>query len=231
MNDIKSTIDKDVTNWGQEASDELFEYGYSGLVGWLQNLGHKKIIQWKKEVMGENFLEIGIGQGGQFQDADLQESGYIGSDISFHNLTEYKQKYPFLDLVNADAASLPFASSSFDNLISIYSLEHIRNLDQCLEEINRIIVRNGTLLIALPAEGGFLYKLGRELTTKRYMEKNFDIDYDAVIRESHVNDYPTIIKKLKKRFELIKIKYLPFSFFPSFHLNAFICIRVRNIYR
>jgi ubiquinone/menaquinone biosynthesis C-methylase UbiE len=229
MNQNKSTNDNDISKLGQEASDELFEYGYSGLVGWLQNLGHKKIIQWKNSFLGERFLEIGIGQGGHIEDADLLSSDYIGSDLSYHNLIMYKQRYPFLELVNADAASLPFAKNSFDNLISIYNLEHIRSLDQCLEEINRIIVKNGTLLIALPAEGGFLYKLGRELTTKRYMEKNFDIDYDSVIRESHVNDYPTLIKKLRKVFGLKKIRYLPFSFFPSYHFNAFVCIKAINI--
>jgi SAM-dependent methyltransferase len=217
------------SSWNTEQKDNLFKYGYTGLIGWLQGLGHKKINFWKRRFSCGRSLELGVGQGYQPNDNQSNQINFIGSDLSFHNLEVYSVKNPGVKLVVADSISLPFASDSFDCISSIYVLEHILDLDSCFKSIQRILKKHGDFLVALPAEGGFLYKIGRELTTKRYMERRFNLDYDAIIKENHLHNYPEIINKLRAFFNVISISYLPFAFLPSYHFNSFICIKAKNL--
>lgn len=214
--------------WTPEASDQLFEYGYQGVVGWLQNLGHRKIYQWLRKSSPGVFLDLGIGQGSQYMDPNFHPKRLYQADLSLHNLLIFKQQHPESKLLALNAEALPMKSSSVDHVLSIYMLEHIAGLDGSLKEIRRILRKDGTFLIALPAEGGFLYKLGRELTTKRYIEKKFNIDYDEVIKAHHLHNYPEIAKTVKNHFEIRQITYLPFPFLPTYHLNAFVCLLARK---
>lgn len=213
--------------WTTEASDGLFDYGYQGVVGWLQNLGHKKIYRWLRKSNKGFFLDLGIGQGSQYIDPDFLPEGLVRSDLSLHNLLIFKQHHPNSRLLSLNAEALPFKSNSLDHVLSIYMLEHIPDLEGSLREVHRVLGNNGSFYIALPAEGGFLYKLGRELTTKRFVERNFDIDYDEVIKAHHLHNYPEIEEMVKKYFTIKRISYLPFGFLPSYHLNAFICLKTK----
>lgn len=52
--------------------------------------------------------------------------------------------------VCADAAALPFATASFDAIISNHSLEHFERLDKALEEMGRVVKPSGAMFIAVP---------------------------------------------------------------------------------
>lgn len=54
------------------------------------------------------------------------------------------------DYVCADAARLPFASHSFDAVISNHSLEHFVELDATVREIGRVVKPSGALYVAVP---------------------------------------------------------------------------------
>ncbi len=212
------------SNWDNEKRDELFKYIYGGLTGWLQDLGHKQITHWLKPSRTRRRLELGIGQGHHLRQRALRLKDYHGLDNNFHNLEIIKRRFPRLDMVVADATCLPFAGESFGRVIAIYLLEHLRKLGKTMREVNRVLSPDGDFLVAVPAEGGWFYNVGRQLTTKRHMEKKFDIDYDAVVKASHVNRYPRIVEALDEYFSVEKVAYLPFHFLPTHHLNAFVCI-------
>jgi SAM-dependent methyltransferase len=55
--------------------------------------------------------------------------------------------------VAADAARMPFASRSFDLVISNHSLEHFPALEETVREIGRVIRPDGVLYIAVPDAG------------------------------------------------------------------------------
>ena len=52
--------------------------------------------------------------------------------------------------VSADAAHLPFASNTFDLVISNHSLEHFPELDRTLSEIGRVVKPGAVLYVAVP---------------------------------------------------------------------------------
>lgn len=215
---------KDIKNWDEEKEDELFKYINRGITGWMQGLGHKQVARWMRFPKVCRQLELGIGQGHHLQQRAVTSNEYFGLDISLHNLQTTKCFFPALNLVTADVHHLAFTDESFDRIIAIYLLEHLVNLDKAMREIERVLIPNGDLLVAIPSEGGWLYKLGRQLTTKRYMEKKFAMDYDAAIKSNHINDCPHTIEKIGEYFAIMKMAFLPFNFLHSYHFNAFICI-------
>ena len=52
--------------------------------------------------------------------------------------------------VLADAASMPFASGSFDLIVSNHSLEHFNQLEATIREAGRVLKPDGALYIAVP---------------------------------------------------------------------------------
>jgi SAM-dependent methyltransferase len=116
---------------------------------------------------------------------------------------------------------LPFSDESFDVVISFNSLEHLYPLDDYLFEIKRILKVGALLIGGIPCEGGLVWGLGRLLTTRRYVHKNYGINYDKIICWEHPNFADFIIERLDTHFEREHLKLHPFSCLPiDFNLVA-----------
>jgi len=90
---------------------------------------------------GSRVLDLGSA-GGSFQ-ADSRPLTIIRLDLEFR-----PEAGP--DFVMADAAKMPFANRSIDLVIANHSLEHIECLDDCLNEIGRVVKPNSGLFISVP---------------------------------------------------------------------------------
>ena len=130
-------------------------------------------------------------------------------------------------LARERSSELPFADESFDIVISFNSLEHLYPLENYLIETKRILKKGGHLVGGIPCEGGLAWGLGRYLTTRRYVHKNYGINYDKIICWEHPNFVDFIIEQLDTHFQKSYLKFHPFSFLPiDFNLIAsFIYIR------
>lgn len=76
---------------------------------------------------------------------------YIALDY-FKTSVEWYGSYPE---VYGDAQSLPFADESIDGVLLLDVMEHLPQPDNCLGEIERILVKGGVLIITVP----FLYPI------------------------------------------------------------------------
>jgi SAM-dependent methyltransferase len=63
--------------------------------------------------------------------------------------------------IQADAAHLPFADSSFNAIVSNHSLEHMDDLAGVLKEMGRVLRRDGSLYVAVPDASTFSDRLYR----------------------------------------------------------------------
>jgi len=100
-------------------------------------------------------LDLGIGQGGGYLNEVLEGDLYVGVDINFEALQTVKQNYPNVQPVVADAENLPFASGSFDKLVSVYPkgtlLEKgMQGSEGWFGEFTRVMKTEGTLEITSP---------------------------------------------------------------------------------
>jgi SAM-dependent methyltransferase len=67
--------------------------------------------------------------------------------------------------VRGDAARLPFASASFDAVISNHSLEHFEDLEAALHELGRVVKAEGSVYVAVPDASTFSDRLYRWLAS------------------------------------------------------------------
>ncbi len=91
---------------------------------------------------GMRVLDLGSKTGSY--DAASIPALSVRLDLKWHRRT------PPAFFVQGDAARLPFASRSFDAVIASHSLEHFDNLKGAMQEIGRVLKREGALFVAVP---------------------------------------------------------------------------------
>lgn len=91
-------------------------------------------------------LEIGAGTG--YQAKLLTEHGFEVTAIDTANSAYREDRvYPVTEY---DGARLPFASNTFDTIFSSNVLEHVRDVGPLLDEMRRVLKRNGRVVHILP---------------------------------------------------------------------------------
>ncbi len=73
----------------------------------------------------------------------------------------------------ADLEDLPFESNYFDSFLLLEVLEHVKNPDKVLKEINRVLKKDSTGLISMP----FLYQIHEAPTDFRRWTRNQLINF------------------------------------------------------
>lgn len=97
---------------------------------------------------GSNVLDIGCGYGAT---VDRLVSNYqlkaFGIDSSETLLKIGQQKYPDLSLSKGKGEDLPFSDNSMDGIFCECSLSLMKDMNQALREINRVLKPSGRLII------------------------------------------------------------------------------------
>lgn len=106
---------------------------------------------YKESFTGKDILEIGVGPGHLFEQVIKENfNKSIGIDISEDMLERAKKrcsKYNNHELLLASADSIPFADESFDIVLSRGSVFFWKNLNNCFNEIYRIMKKDGLAFI------------------------------------------------------------------------------------
>ena len=192
-----------------DIEQNLLDYVYANpLISFFQNWGHRQIEKYLQQ--DGLILDLGCGRGEHLNFANPKNK-YIGIDNSLHKLKSATLKFNAFSFIDADASRLPFKDGSFACVISVYSLEHVTDLGRVLSEVSRVLKRGGIFALALPTEG-WLFKMGRNLTTKRFAEKRYNLDYNKLVEQEHLNDIGKIIELIKRHFQVVSEKGCPFPF-------------------
>ncbi len=106
--------------------DDLFESEKYFLDNFLENIN--------------SVLDVGCATGGMYSIiSELNsEINYTGVDVSANLINEAKKLYPGICFQEADGISLPFASNSFDGIISFGTTVHDQNWENLLLESFRV---------------------------------------------------------------------------------------------
>jgi SAM-dependent methyltransferase len=107
-------------------------------------------------------LEIGAGIGGHLEFEDLSCQEYTAMELREDWVKTIAQRFPQVKTICGDIEKrLPLEDESFDRIVAIHVLEHLRNLPQALVEIYRLIKPTGYFSVVIPCEGGLAYSFAR----------------------------------------------------------------------
>lgn len=209
--------DPDYLKW-KDAYHTFYNDTQKGSLGHVINHMGFKIIS-EIDMKGKKVLEIGPGVIDHNQYWNALPDSYSLTDIDLLFMEKSSTKLRSLgvnleDLKVTDGKTLPFKDESFDIIVSFHQLEHVYELTLFLKEVHRILKPEGSFVGAVPAEGGLMWGLGRALTSRRYVAKNFDFDYDKIICWEHPNYVDRIKLEMNKLFlTTISVKK-PLAFMP-----------------
>lgn len=219
--------DGDWIIWQEKAfSDFYLNTQQKGIGNWVCRLAYPVIE--KVDFKGKRILEVGPGIIRHLQYIKNKPLKYTICDVN-PEVLDMAQKQLFdaqiaCEIILLDQESspkLPFPDKNFDIIISFNSLEHLYPLDDYFLEMKRILIGGGQLVGGIPCEGGLAWGLGRFLTTRRYVHKNYGINYDKIICWEHPNFADFIIERLDRHFDIQYLKLNPFSWLPiDFNLVA-----------
>lgn len=190
---------------------------------WLTNRGHKTCAQLRCfDSPGSLVVDLGCGKGTHFSYVTLADA--LGIDVLSEMLAKARENILNRSLLGqGDIFSLPLKDNQVDSIISFGVLEHLSPLRKALLEIYRVLRNGGEFIFGIPCEG-FLYRLGREFTTKRHVERATGVDYNRLLAREHVNQCRDILKQLEEFFVIQRPVGIPFLI-PNINLNAFLVAR------
>jgi hypothetical protein len=107
--------------------------------------------------------------------------------------------------VYADIAEIP-EDRRYGRIISVAVLEHIADLPQVLARSALMLETDGVFRAAIPAEGGFLWKLGWSLTTGLEYRLRHGLDYGVMMAHEHLNTAAEIEALVRALFGEVRIR-------------------------
>ena len=197
---------------------ENFNHNYSAKSHFLYN--------FKKKI---NTLELGCGIGTHLNYENLENQNYFVVDIRKNMLDVLKTKFNKISIIEGDIQKkMNFNSEYFDWINAIHVLEHLPNLPSCIDEVYRLLNKDGIFQVVIPCDPGFFYKICRNISAKRIFEKKYKRNYDDFIKREHINAPKEILGIISEKFQIIHQNFFPFKL-PFININLCIGITCKKI--
>lgn len=192
-----------------EAADDKSSYAqYFSVVHHYHQLRFQWIVKnFLHGVTGKRIAEIGAGDGGVIQ--FLRENNdVVGLDISQTGIAHLKGLGIRSALVDISCECLPFDDGEIDVFMMFEVFEHLKNPQHAVEQLQRVVKRDGKILLSIPnprTGHPYLYpSLFRFHAFKEYLITN-GFTVDRVVPYGFVPPLWRLVKPLvftKKRIEL-----------------------------
>lgn len=192
----------------QTSEEDIKHYYYSRW--WPVRYMYRKRLQLALDALGDrkygDMLELGTGGGILLYSLSKLARHIVASDI--HPLIRKVEKNLKKDglkniaFTTFDINKVPYKDKTFDAVVSISVLEHIRTLPKAVSEIKRVLKDDGTLVIGIPADNWV-------------MDVGFFLIGAHDVDEHHCNTHTSIIAELREQFTVEKIKRFPL--FPTMY--------------
>jgi len=161
---------------------------------------HRKVAAdvVNRPAAGGATLEVGAGTLNQLQ----YEPGAGPYDIiePFASLYQGSPHLARIRNVYADIAEIP-GESRYDRITSIATFEHVLDLPALVARCGLLLSPGGSMRVAIPSEGTFLWTLGWKMTTGLEFRMKYGLDYGLLMRHEHVNTAAEIRAVLEYFFE------------------------------
>lgn len=135
---------------------QTWEEHAQAFIAWAREPGHDSYWRFHRDAFlelvpepGRRSLDLGCGEGRLSR--DLQRLGHTvtGVDASPSMVASAREAAPEIEVVETDAASLPFDDGSFDLVIAFMSLQDIDDFAGAIRESARVLSRGGRLCMAI----------------------------------------------------------------------------------
>lgn len=200
------------TGWFYKTTAQKLHY-----MNFIKAIEAKIISRYLELKQGEIVCDIACGSGQQSISMAKHGCKVYGIDLSkkaIENATILAEGYD-CNFKVGNAEQLPYESNMFDKVVSVCALEHFANDEKALEEMNRVLKPNGTLVLTVDS---FIYK-----NIKKHLREKHKSDSN-VINYYSKSQLKQILEK--NGFNVLESNYFINSTISSFFFNLGIRIGV-----
>lgn len=210
----------------QRYSPDAFINKTGFIVRFVQASRLRKSAQLLRCNSTSKILDVGCGSGNLLK--MLEGQRLVGVDLSPSLLAVARERLAAkknVELVRHNIEKLPFADNSFDRVVCSEVLEHCAKPQNVMNEMVRVCMDNGIILITVPNED--LINFSKRITLKFGLKKFIAGDYpmsDNMLEEWHLSEItPEWVRaNAPRELVLIKTDSAPFSFIPYHRMFSFI---------
>lgn len=108
-------------------------------------------------------LDIGVGDGiyeAILEDDLKKRCEFFGIDISKEQAQRSKQYFKEIKIVDINSGNLPYENNYFDIVIASEILEHVFSPEKVLNEAQRVLRKNGFMILTFPNSSSLQFRLG-----------------------------------------------------------------------
>ena len=224
---------------------------YSKMKNNYQNLNiydPNKLIKNDKEIffkemvkIRENFLhdnlrknikvvDLCCGTGSYFENILSQTHDIVAVDNTERYLKHINKKFPFVKTVLTDASDLSQIENDTIDLLFCYSaLYYIKEIDQVLHEIKRILKKDGKAILEFGNKLSLNSFISKKFEKKKNWAKSYPIKYQEIIKILSKNLKLKIVSK--RHFQITSYygstdKYSILNIISHPLLQRFFCIKI-----
>lgn len=111
----------------------------------------------------ERVLELGCGTGSVVRKAGLTSTAFVvGLDVNSYLLMKARENSLRTVFANFEDP-LPFRSDSFDLIVMIDAIEHVRSRERIAAEVKRVLTPSGCLMVFTPPYDSPIWNTGERL--------------------------------------------------------------------
>lgn len=172
----------------------------TGLAQKMERWMHYQVAKDVKNVTAPKTLEIGAGTLNHLQYETIREYDIVEPFTElFEHLPEREQVQSIYDSIHdIEGAEI------YNRIVSIATFEHILDLPHVTARAATLLKPDGSLRVAIPAEGSWLWKLGWTMTTGIEFRLAHNLRYATLMEHEHVNNYYEISSTLRYFFNNVK---------------------------
>lgn len=152
-----------------------------------------------------SILELGYGSGIMMPTLCSMGRSVKGIDLESdcnEVLSNLKKLNCKPDLINGRAEKMPYLDNSFDLVVAISIMEHIKNFEDVIDEVSRVLKPGGHFLVGMPK-------------VNNSMSRIFKYAMDYNIDKYHITRPDDFKRVCKEKFNLLKDTHIP-SQLPRF---------------
>ncbi|MGH2829585.1 MAG: class I SAM-dependent methyltransferase [Actinomycetota bacterium] len=101
-------------------------------------------------IAGKRVLDAGCGEGYGANILTASAGEVVGVDVEASIVARARERYPSARFEPADLDALPFPDASFDAVVTLQVIEHMRHPSDFLAQLHRVLKPGGTLIVSTP---------------------------------------------------------------------------------
>ena len=159
-----------------------WEAGAEQWIAWAREPGHDSYWTFNRDAFlevvpqpGRRTLDLGCGEGRFSRDLKRLGHDVVGIDASRTMVAAARSADPSIEVLEADAAALPFPDGAFDLVLAFMSLQDVEDLDGALHEAARVLEPGGRFCLAIvhPLGSAGLWRDDRFVIDGSYLDESY----------------------------------------------------------